>query len=65
MTSRGAARISALGAAWVKAGPRRVVNRAKGQKFVAFYALMAAQRFLCATHKIVDSGKKRADITKL
>jgi hypothetical protein len=65
MTSRGAARISGLGAAWVKAGSRRVVNCAKAQKLVALYALMAVQRFLCATHKIVDSGKKRADITKL
>jgi hypothetical protein len=65
MTSRGAARISALGAAWFKAGPRRVVNCAKAQKLVTLYALMAVQWFLCATHKIVDSGKKRADITKV
>ena len=65
MTSRGAARISALGRLGFKAGPRRMVNCAKAQKLVALYALMAAQRSLCATHKIVDSGKKRADITKL
>ena len=37
----------------------------KAQKLVALYALMAVQWFLCATHKIVDSGKKRADINEL